>query len=370
MGSIGVYSNVINKVYDVLEAARASGQPLERVKGVLFGERDRVTNLEHPYIKLVLDDPPLDEEWTGAKNQRGGEYRLIIGGASKYGDQYRPYGRVQGTTAIRNEILRSEDLGTTWLNTFGSGLDLDIEVPAPPDGQPVADRLREIDVSPSSQNFSVVQTGAVSWTGGSLPFAASVYAKADGGDWVFVDVGGAAGNVRVWFNLATGAVGSDVTTGSGWSLSSKTLVAFADAYNVGTGWYRIQLLGTAGTGTTLTMRLSTAPSDGVVSSTGNPAKRILWRGAQVEPNSTSVHRYLKTLDAIGTGFDPAFSEGIMPLMEDVLNVLDSNHDAIVASSSGVIDMSLTGRGFRPIGDDVYGGEVVARFRTRFLSAGR
>jgi hypothetical protein len=365
MGSVGVYANVVNKVFDVLEAARATGQPLERVNGILFGERDRVSSLLHPYLKVVLEDPPIDEEWTAGRNQRGGEFRIIIGAAGKYEISDRPYGRIGGP-AVTNLLLWSEAFDdATWVKAFVVITPNDPSI-SPPDGDAGKADVFTENVGPNLkstvQSFDFISDGN---------YSMSLYCKPLGRDWIAIDIRlGTGDRVRQSFNIATGTVGTTSQSGTGVAFVSASAEAIDPAGAWGSGWYRIKLtVDITGFGAGGQARLFMASADDTIFYTGDGRDCTLIRGIQVEAGST-IHRYILSEGTQGVGPDPARVDGILLLMEDVMNVLDSNHDAILASSSGAIDMSLTGRAFRPIGDDVYGGEIVARFRTRFLSAGR
>jgi hypothetical protein len=146
-----------------------------------------------------------------------------------------------------------------------------------PNGTTTADTITET----STLGF-FYQTASAS---GVITF--SVYLKRTNNDWANVTIattGSPSGEFRVWFNLATGVVGTTANVGAG-------VVTDSDIENVGNGWYRVSVTGyvTGALGYT-TYIFNTNADNSFTTSVGQ--SRYQW-GAQLVEGSTAKD-YQKT----------------------------------------------------------------------------
>lgn len=168
----------------------------------------------------------------------------------------------------KNSILQSEDLSTTWTI---SGLTLGLNTEVAPDGVQSADRVIE-NSSPGTHYI----TQTVTVTDG-VDFAFSIFAKAGTSyDWIsLVQISG--GNLfECYFNINTGAVGSNATSGNG-VLTRAYVEEFPN------DWYRCTVVGTLGSGVTSAIcRPYIANANGQRSFTGDGSSYTMLWGGQAE----------------------------------------------------------------------------------------
>jgi hypothetical protein len=127
-----------------------------------------------------------------------------------------------------NLLLRSEEFGTTWVSTRASVTANSIVAP---DGSLTADKITEDTTAAATHLLTQVGT-LISIVGSRYTY--SVYAKADGRNWIVLSPGGSWG--YAWFDISAGALGT-VIDGGGATTASIT--------NVGNGWYRCVVSATA-----------------------------------------------------------------------------------------------------------------------------
>jgi hypothetical protein len=110
----------------------------------------------------------------------------------------------------------------------------------------------------------------------AITYAASVYAKAAGQNWLQVTVfDGTVGN-RYWYNISTGAVGTTAAIGAGFTGVSASIVP------AGNGYYRCVLLATSSTATTYEVYVYPSAADGS-NGTGDASNNGVYiYGAQLE----------------------------------------------------------------------------------------
>jgi hypothetical protein len=109
-------ADVVNKVYDTLEAAKLTGQPLAYMKETYFGGAPGDTNmLAAPCMSVLLDpEDSLNEAWAASQSQREGTLKIKIGimaeepGKDSLGKP-RPYG-VSSDTARRGILTMMDDV--------------------------------------------------------------------------------------------------------------------------------------------------------------------------------------------------------------------------------------------------------------------
>jgi len=179
---------------------------------------------------------------------------------------------------MQNHVLQSQNLAVTWgvsnvVPTVGD--------PAP-DGTATGNRLTETAVNSShfvSQTIATIAYGA--------KYTFSVYAKKGVGR-DYIALAGDGGNAVVWFNLATGAIG----TPSG---------ALGMIEDVGGGWYRCSITWVAGAiSASRVVVIYMANADGSASYLGDVNNYVFLWGAQVTDTSTPSP-YVKTTTTSNLG---------------------------------------------------------------------
>ena len=158
-----------------------------------------------------------------------------------------------------NNLVRSEDFGTTWTQT---NISVSSDVAVAPDGNTTADKIIE---NTASGIHGVDQ----STTFTAIPYTLSFYAKKDERIWVRAFLSGLS---STWFNVDNGTVG---TVASGFT---------ASIVDAGNGWYRCSITGTASAGTS-TSGVRIATGDGLNTYLGDGTSGIFLWGAQLEQGS-------------------------------------------------------------------------------------
>lgn len=148
-----------------------------------------------------------------------------------------------------------------------------------PNGTTTADTITET----STLGF-FYQTASAS---GVVTF--SVYLKRTNNDWANVTIattGSPSGEFRVWFNLATGAVGTTANVGAG-------VVTDSDIESVGNGWYRVSVTGyvTGALGYT-TYIFNTNADNSFTTSVGQ--SRYQWAAQLVEGSTAKDYQKTET----------------------------------------------------------------------------
>jgi hypothetical protein len=184
------------------------------------------------------------------------------------------------TSSVTNLLLQSEDFSTTWAPTRVSVTANSIVAP---DGSLTADKITEDATATTTHLIS--QTGTLISIVGSR-YTYSVYAKADGRNWIAISPGSTWG--YAWFDISAGALGT-VFDGGGATTASIT--------NVGNGWYRCAVSATAVDVRGVQIFLANANS--IVAYTGDGASGVYLWGAQLEQSST-VGEYVPTTTAAVT----------------------------------------------------------------------
>jgi hypothetical protein len=177
-----------------------------------------------------------------------------------------------------NLLLRSEEFNDAAWNNKVNGT-VTSNAGTAPNGLTVADRF--IPNAMTGLPF-IAQTATVS---SGTTYTWSVYLKADGYSWVFLDAFDGT-NHRTWFDLSTGTVGT-VETGNTSTITS-----------VGNGWYRCTLSRSAGT-TSIPYAVSVVSGNNALNITANGTSGILLYGAQLEAGAFPTS-YIPTTSATVT----------------------------------------------------------------------
>jgi hypothetical protein len=143
--------------------------------------------------------------------------------------------------AKHNLLLQSQTFdNASWTKTRSS---VTQDTAVAPDGTTTADSLVEDGTAANTHDLrqAVTNTGTNTW-------ALSVYLKAVNRSWALIELQNAtatSNRARAWFDLQNGVVGTGNTAGSGVTYVSHSI------QNVGNGWYRCILVGTADSAVTL-----------------------------------------------------------------------------------------------------------------------
>lgn len=146
-----------------------------------------------------------------------------------------------------------------------------------PDGTNTADTL--LDTAVAGTHVAIQTTAKAA---SAITYAASVWLKVDVRNQGELRVSDQAGNgARCTFNLTTAAVGAATAFGTGFTAVTSQIVAFPN------GWYRVVLVATSNTATTLGHEVYVADAGGSISYTGTGAGFFIW-GAQLETGSLAT----------------------------------------------------------------------------------
>ncbi len=190
-----------------------------------------------------------------------------------------------------NGVIRAAEFdNASWTKTRAS---VSANADTAPDGATVADRLIEDSTASAThftrQDITITADGNVVW---------SVFAKAGTRSMIALRIEDttAADTVTTWFNLSTGAKGTEGTvTGTGAHARS-----FIEA--LGNGWYRCVIVGNIGGGvTTGRLRLFLATVDAQTGYSGDGSSYVILWGAQGEVNVPFHSSYNATVGSTVAG---------------------------------------------------------------------
>ena len=205
---------------------------------------------------------------------------------------------------------------------------------AAPDGKMTADKVEETAAGSNtygiSRDFSAGLTDNTDTT-------VSVYAKADERTIIYIEtVSRNNTTLRTWFNLGTGAIGTQGHTSKAWM--STTLVD---------DWYRCSIAFDVESGVTNdTVRINLTDADNVTNYTGVLGSGAHFWGLDVEEDQASPSSYVDGTRVVETFFDE-----FLPVPQEMtayLKFIELGNSSIPASGSDVY--------LSKIGGSVFGGD--------------
>jgi hypothetical protein len=185
--------------------------------------------------------------------------------------------------------------------------------------------------SSGSDRFLYDDQGSASYTA-NADYTTTVYAKASGLNFAYIRFENKSNaNSYVYFNLATGTVGS--TTGSV-TIISKTIES------IGNGWYRLRVTANMGTGSggANNVLFGVADADGSTQATTSGTNGVLFYGPQSEQSSYPTSP-IQTSGASATRVaDACFKTGISSLIGQTEGVVffDFTVDTISAQTNNPV----------------------------------
>jgi hypothetical protein len=191
------------------------------------------------------------------------------------------------TYAPANLLLQSQTFdAAAW--TKGDATISANATPAP-DGTSTADKLEETTANAPHYALQAV-------TVASAVYTASVYVKAAERTWCILEMGGTPFGCGAWFNLSTGAVGTQFGSPSSTSITA-----------VGNGWWRITVTKTAASAGSAFTTIYSSTGNNISTYAGTTGSGIFIWGAQLEPVTyqTTPSTYVATTSAAyyGPRFD-------------------------------------------------------------------
>jgi hypothetical protein len=207
----------------------------------------------------------------------------------------------QSNSAQRPTLGRNPFTGVRNLLTFTeqfddgawsiSGVTRSANTTIAPNGTTTADTLT------GSSGANAVLFPVASVTASATSYTASCYVKAGSAAWLVLSIwaGSGTNGINAWFNLQTGAVGSNSVT-AGYTFTSAT------STNVGDGWYRITVTGTV-PAAAIFWSLRMVDGDNAFVYTNTVGDTVNIWGAQLETGSTATayQRVVSSFDVTQAG---------------------------------------------------------------------
>jgi hypothetical protein len=199
-----------------------------------------------------------------------------------------------------NLILQSENWSASWslLRVTNSA-----NSTTSPDGTLSADQLLDTAVSGTHVAIQTITKAA-----SPITYTASIYLKPNVRTRGELRVSDQSGNgVRNTFNLSNGTIGTQATFGTGFTAVASTITS------VGNGWYRMSLMATTNSSTTLGHEIYISNDSANPSYIGNGSGFYVW-GAQLEAGSYPTSYIPTTTAAVTRNADAISKTGISSLI--------------------------------------------------------
>ncbi len=222
--------------------------------------------------------------------------------------------------AEENLLLRSQEFdNAAWVKQNSI---FTADATTAPDGTTTADTLSEGTTAAVGHYFNTSFSISANTT-----YAASIFAKNVDGQYVFITLRGASGNiVYAVFDISAGTLSTSGALGTGFSVTSTSITS------VGNGWYRCVLVAQVGANISSNgIQIGMSDGSAITSSgfpvyTGTSRTIHLW-GAQVEQRS-SVTAYTATTTQAVTNYVPQ-------LLTAAANVARFEHNPVTRESLGL-----------------------------------
>jgi hypothetical protein len=185
--------------------------------------------------------------------------------------------------AATNLVLYSADPANGWWSTLAASVASNVATS--PAGTTTAARLT--DAAASGQH-GIHRTAPLSWASGTL-YTSSIFAKADTLSQIGVQLGSGG------TSFPTSSAWRAVFDLSGGTILSAGANITAEIRDIGSGWYRCSVSGTAAAASTETHRMALLAQAGNVSFAGSGTGSVLIWGAQLEAGALSS--YVETVAA-------------------------------------------------------------------------
>jgi hypothetical protein len=199
-----------------------------------------------------------------------------------------------------NLILQSENWSASWslLRVTNSA-----NSTTSPDGTLSADQLLDTAVSGTHVAIQTITKAA-----SPITYTASIYLKPNVRTRGELRVSDQSGNgVRNTFNLSNGTIGTQATFGTGFTAVASTITS------VGNGWYRMSLMATTNSSTTLGHEIYISNDSANPSYIGNGSGFYVW-GAMLEVGSYPTSYIPTTTAAVTRNADVISKTGISSLI--------------------------------------------------------
>lgn len=184
--------------------------------------------------------------------------------------------------ARTNLCLQSQDLATTWTVTAAT---IQVNVATAPDGTVTADKIRETSAT-SDHRATQAFTKAAS----AIQYCISTHLQAAERTWAVIIATDGTNGAQQWVNLTNGELGTRNTFGTGWTQQDGEITAYPN------GVYRVGLIFTTDTGTTLQFRILPTTADNISSYAGTTDWGIYAWGHQLEAGA-HMSSYIRTTTA-------------------------------------------------------------------------
>lgn len=184
-----------------------------------------------------------------------------------------------------------------------------------PDGTLTADQVYPA----SSGGFLRGLLQAVTKAASALQYSVTYYVRANNWTWVAIQAGDGTNDVTQWFNVATGATGSNAVGGTA-TFQSASASAMAN------GYYRLTLNMTSGATTTIRSILGFADADGSFTVTASGTNGVYLWGSQIEPGAFPTSYIPTTTAAVTRPADLIVCAGVLA------SVLNGAHSALMQTN--------------------------------------
>ena len=226
-----------------------------------------------------------------------------------------------------NLLLQSENWSASWSLLRVTNSD---NSTTSPDGTLSADQLLDTAVAGTHVAIQTITKAA-----SPITYTASIYLKPNVRTRGELRVSDQSGNgVRNTFNLSNGTIGTQVAFGTGFTAVASTITS------VGNGWYRMSLMATTNSSTTLGHEIYISDDSANPSYTGNGSGFYVW-GAQLEEGSYPTSYIPTTTASVTRNADEISKTGISALIGQTEGVMFAEFKALGSYDSNNMILALS-----------------------------